>query len=211
MTNPYWPPPKTRAPKSRFVAAFVCGLLQLAACICGFQLGGGFQQNGPLRGAEPIVGMLIGGAIWWCWCVCWWRPACPACRSQMRCKPRFRMATRGTYVTLTFGCEACSYRYPMDQEEEQRDLKHLLMWTVGMAHSLMGVIFAVAGISMAVFSAVPKRDWGGAMFCIVFSAMGCGWVMLVKFGMQWLRRRSEESLQVSQQDSFKGTLDVDGQ
>lgn len=35
--------------------------------------------------------------------------------------------------------------------------------------------------------------------------------MRVKFGMQWLKRRSEESLQVSQQDSFKGTQDVDGQ
>lgn len=208
MTNPYWPPPKTRAPTGRFVAVVVCGLLHVAGCIGGFHLGGGIQQNGPLQGAEPIVGMLIGGAIGWCWCVWWWQPACPDCLSAMSCRPRFRLATRGAFVSLTFNCDACNYRYPMDQQEGQRDLFHLLAWTVGIAHTIGGAIFAIAGLLMAGFIALPKRDWGGVIFLLLFSAFGCGWVMLVRVGLQWLRRRSEESDLVSQQDSYKGTKDV---
>lgn len=118
---------------------------------------------------------------------------------------------RGSLVSLKYDCAECHFHYPADSDEATRDFGRFLAWSIGMAHTVAGAIVAIAGIAIACFMAIPQRQWLGAIFCLVFSAIGCGWVMLVKFGMQWLRRRSEESLQVSQQDSFKGTLDVDGQ
>ncbi len=197
MRFPFWPPPRSRAPRHQVVSKVLFVVLQFTGMIAGLGLAAGNRPNAEQAFLEPTLGMLIGLGLWWLVCIRLWKASCPDCGTSFRCKLWFHGRLDGKFVSLTYDCPKCGFRYPASFDEEKRDSALRLFWFVAMTMNVVGAIFFFVVIGLGIYTAIAQDFLQGLCLAALGGGFICVWLVMINFMFRLSRSRIEKADEAS--------------